>query len=464
MSDARPSTPQSSVNLGTDLSRVKINRQQSYANQNSSRFIRIARRLRNLKARHSWRSLPLKIARRLISIACIKIVGNRKAANVLSNFTELQAQRDIDTLTLTILKKIKNGELGKLHVYAVYITGGLGDALICARMVRDLQKHLGNTLFFDVYCPSPQISEEFFKNIPNFRQCINPDIFHDVKSYYIFSIVANQFATFVNEAIDYRSLLTYCPEVLNVFGTAQKKRQKIERFIVNHPFLDGAFADIAVRAGHKRYKYLHDMLGLTYNGDELTIDTDPNLPLSFGLKPNTYITVHDGWDGNFKITTQRPTKAVPIEKWTQIISGLKQALPNMMIVQIGGPVGAILPGVDLNLKKKLSFSESTSILAQSALHVDAETGLVHLVAALGVKSVVMFGPTNVDWFGYPQNANIRPHQCGNCWWSTDTWMASCPLDLPIPACTNNINPDEVVSAAVRLLELPQTDTKQSVTA
>ncbi|NHO43166.1 hypothetical protein GOB83_13460 [Acetobacter fabarum] len=464
MSEARPSTPQYSVNLDTDLSGVKLKRQQSYPNRSGSRLKHIVIRLRNLKARHSWQSLPLQIARHFFRITCIKIIGSGKAGKILSDFTELQPQRDIDALTFAILNKIKDGELGKLHAYAIYITGGIGDALICARMVRDLQKHIGNTLLFDIYCPSPEISESFFKNIPNFRQCINPYIFHNVKDCYIFSIIANQFATFVIEAIDYRSLLAYCPEVLNVFATAQQKRQKIERFIFNHPFLDGAFADIAVRTRHKRYNYLHEMLGLTYNGNELDIDIDSKIPLSFGLKPNTYITVHDGWDGNFKITTQRPTKAVPIEKWTQIISGLKQALPNLVIVQIGGPVGANLPGVNINLKKKLSFSESTSILAHSALHVDAETGLVHLATALGVKSVVMFGPTNVDWFGYPQNANIRPHQCGNCWWSTDTWMASCPLDLPIPACTNNINPDEVISAVVRLLKVSPTDTKPRVTA
>ncbi|GBR49504.1 hypothetical protein AA106556_2076 [Neokomagataea tanensis NBRC 106556] len=397
-------------------------------------------------------------------MAVMRVLGTRKASGVLADLQGLQAQRDINALALDVLKQIKYGGIDSIHVYSVYITGGLGDALMCSRMVRDLQKRLDNKLSFDIYCQSPQIAEEFFKNIPNFRKCINSDIFHDIKNYYIFAITANQFATFMTENIEYHTLLTYCPDVVNIFCTAQKNRQKIEKYIVHHPFLDGAFADTAVRLGHKRYKYLHDMMGLKYGGDEQAIDVDPDLPLSFGLKPKAYITVHDGWDGNFKIAAQRPTKTVPLEKWTKIISGLKRALPHMTIVQIGGAVGENLQGVDVNLKKKLSFAQSTSILAQSALHIDAETGLVHLAAALGVKSVVMFGPTNVDWFGYPQNANIRPHECGNCWWSNDAWMDACPLDLPNPACTNNIRPDEVVAAAMRLLEASSVDAKPSVLA
>lgn len=463
--DASPRSSEPRVNLDTDLSRVKIERQQSYSDQGGSRLRRIARRLRSLRGRHFLPSMLSRIARRLVRVASIEILGKKKSADVVAGLQGLQAQKNIDHLTLSVLEQIKQGRLGKLQVYAIYISGGIGDALICSRMVRDLQQRLGNTLSFDIYCQSPQITKEFFKNIPNFRKCIDSEIFHNVKKYYIFSMTANQFVTFITEEIDYRSLLIYCPDVVNIFCTAQKKRKSIERYIVNHPFLDGAFADIAVRSGQKRYKYLHEMLGLKYGGDEQDIDVDPALPVSLGLKPGTYITVHDGWDGNFKIATQRPTKTVPLEKWTQIIAGLKRALPDMTIVQIGGLVGEILPGVDVNLKKKLSFSESTSILAHAAVHVDAETGLVHLAAALGVKSVVMFGPTNVDWFGYPQNANIRPHECGNCWWSTDTWMDACPLELAVPVCTQAIRPDEVVAAAVRLLgETSPVDVKQGVPA
>jgi len=258
--------------------------------------------------------------------------------------------------------------------------------------------------------------------------------------------------TFKNEFIRHRQLLKNDPKVLKLFGQVQAAREDIEKYILDHPYLDGAFADLAVRKGFQRHTFLHEMLGLEYGGDRLELGVDAAGCQKFGLAPRRYITIHDGWDAHFKIAASRPTKAIPPATLAEIVAGLKKARPDLGIVQIGGKTGKIIPGVDYNLKGKTSFAQSMDILAGACLHVDSESGLVHLAACLGVKCAVLFGPTNAAWFGYAQNANILPKQCGNCWWSTDTWMEACPIGHEQPVCTASIRVHEVVERAVALLE------------
>ncbi len=348
-------------------------------------------------------------------------------------------------------EKINNADF---LVYSIRITGGLGDALIAARMVRDLQKELGSQAEFDVYFHSPATIEPFFKFISGFRAAIHSDGFDATAPYYHFSLVANQFVYFLNQHLDYRFLVNRAPEVLKMVSHLESLRKPIDKYIITHPALDGAFADLAVRQGRRRMTFLHEMLGISYGGDRLDLPIDTSLAGRLGLSPERYITVHDGWDNKFKLVSARPTKAVPLQSWAQIIQEIKAQRPNIQIVQLGGKTGAEIPGVDVNLKDKLSFLESVSVLAGSRLHLDTESGLVHVSASLGVRSVVMFGPTNVEWFSYPQNINISPKQCGNCWWSTDSWMDVCVAGHDVPVCTSNssIPPMDVAMRVIAALD------------
>lgn len=349
---------------------------------------------------------------------------------------------------------IDDGKLSDDLIYSIRITGGIGDALIIARLIRDLQHELGNSAIFDVYFHSPKIVELFFQNIPGFREAIHTDAFEAVVPYYHFSLIANQFVLFVNKHINHRFLLSKSPKVLKIFGRVQNARKLIDKYIFAHPALDGAFADVAVKSGHRRATYLHELLGLTYGGDRLNIPLDSTVFSKYKLSPGEYITIHDGWDTKFKLVALRPTKSYPLKNWEKVVSEIKKSLPHINIVQIGGRTGSAIPKVDYNLKEKISFDESVTILSGSMLHIDTESGLVHLATALGVHSVVIFGPTNVAWFGYPQNINIAPKLCGNCWWSTDNWMDICPIGHDIPVCTSadSISPEEVARNAVMMIE------------
>ncbi|AOK15896.1 hypothetical protein WT26_07600 [Burkholderia cepacia] len=338
--------------------------------------------------------------------------------------------------------------------YAIRITGGLGDALIIARLARDLQAELG-PVPFDVYFQSPETVEPFFRAIPGFRGCTDIDAFPAAVAQYSFVLLANQFVTFSKEHLKSQLLSRKAPKVLELVAHTERARKSIEMYIAVHPALDGAFADIVAPQGRKRHTYLHDMIGLCYRGDALDIPVDPQLPPQLGLDVGKYITVHDGWDTKARLMSDRPMKALPQQTWKEIVAEIKAKRPDIQIVQLGGATGGDIEGVDVNLKKKLTFLQSVSVLSESLLHIDTESGLVHVAASLGVRSVVAFGPTNVDWFCYPQNVNVRPKLCGNCWWVTDSWLDVCAAGHPVPVCTSrdSISPAEIASRALEAIDL-----------
>src|SRR5882757_9242135 len=54
--------------------------------------------------------------------------------------------------------------------YAVRVRGGLGDALVVARYLRDLQRGFDDSVSFDVYFHSPLLVKFVFEGLQGFRQ------------------------------------------------------------------------------------------------------------------------------------------------------------------------------------------------------------------------------------------------------------------------------------------------------
>ncbi len=322
-------------------------------------------------------------------------------------------------------------------IYCVKITGGIGDAVIIARFIRDFQVYIDANARYDIYFHSPDSIRLFFENLPGFRAILSDSQFQDNARQYTFALYANQFLTFLNEHIQTGEIIREAPRVMECFHHVQEIRQTIDKYITNHPNFDGAFADLAVKSGHKRYTFLHYMAGIKYTGHALNISLDRELSQKLIGRP--YLTVHDGWDTKFRfnIPIDRPTKALPKITWDKIIHDLKQQVPNIAVVQIGSSAGSDITMVDYQFRGRLNLRESLSILAGAMLHVDTESGLVHIASSIGVKSAVLFGPTNMLWFGYDENINIPPRACGNCWWSTSTWMEKCPVGHKDPICMHS---------------------------
>jgi hypothetical protein len=330
----------------------------------------------------------------------------------------------------------KNAPSSPLH-YAVRIRGGLGDALIVARLIRDLQDKMAEQATFDIYFHSPDVVRFVFETVSGFNAIYHEDLFIGRLKKYGISIDCNQYVYFIEESIDWEYVSSNevaGPIFHALYKSIKKSRKKIEPFIANLPYLDGAFANHEVFKGHVRAQHLHYMSRLKYGGDRFDLSL-PDIPSE--LHEKKYIVIHDGWDNAFKLETSRPVKAIPEKFWSDLVVHIRSKSQDILIVQIGGDCGSDIKGVDFNYRSKIKFKESLAILSRAMLHVDSESGLVHFASALGVKAVVLFGPTNMQWFGYKQNINVAPPQCGNCWWSTEDWMDRCAAGHKTPVCTQH---------------------------
>ena len=90
------------------------------------------------------------------------------------------------------------------------------------------------------------------------------------------------------------------------------------------------------------------------------------------------------------------------------------------------------------------LKETASVISEASLHIDTDSGLVHIAACLGTVCAVIFGPTNALYCSYSENINISPRLCGNCWWSFYDWMNACPKGLNAPECMNSIEPNDII--------------------
>lgn len=430
------------------LKTIKAKRVQTYTQvyEGGSTKARILRRYWQLRPYHSpiailayfaWRII-LKIAQRIISLAW-GLISPR------SNSFEIQLE------ALGYPTSENAASAASPLIFALGIHGGIGDALIAARFIRDLQAYLGADLQFDIFFRSPKAIEPFFKNIKGFRKSLDIIIYNNVVKFYSFSIKGCQNLEFVKEHIKIDKLFEACPKIIDIYSDMERLKSTYEVYYKCAPSLDGAFADLISAKGYKRYSYQQDILGISYAGHTLDIDLKNDLLEGLSIPSGQFITIHDGWDETNKLLKTRPTKTVPKKFLADFVVALKAKVPELKIIQIGGKTGEDIPGVDLNLKNKLSFEQSTALLARAQLHFDCESGLVHLAASLGVRSIVLFGPTSLDWFGYPENINVAPGQCGNCWWSTDIWLAQCPLGYEPPVCTSSYDLSAVVEQAITVL-------------
>ena len=91
------------------------------------------------------------------------------------------------------------------------------------------------------------------------------------------------------------------------------------------------------------------------------------------------------------------------------------------------------------------------VLKNSLLHVDCEGGSVHLASQLGTKCLVLFGATDVNYFGYVQNINLVSEVCSPCYlvWENNK---ECMLRSKEPVCMLSITPQKVFEVAYRYLK------------
>ncbi|MDR3376531.1 MAG: glycosyltransferase family 9 protein [Ancalomicrobiaceae bacterium] len=337
---------------------------------------------------------------------------------------------------------------------AIHVTGGLGDLIVVARFLRDFLQSIGGATFVILY-NEPDIANMVFASVPGYRKSFHEIYFGDVKDSFRYAFTINQFF-FVDRLDEAKSAFVRDHErhadIVSKVNHIAAKQEPVNRLKDNHPFLDGALGHYASFKGFGRSQFLHYLAGIDYGGDQLAIDYDAAAPERFGLVPGQYITVHNGYDDAMAGHRKRTTKVYP--GWNNVIAILKRSGFNeLSFVQIGTPkTSELIDSADVDLVGKTSLREAVALVANSAFHLDNEGGFVHVASAFGRRSCVVFGPTSVDYFGYRDNINIRPRECGDCWWVERTWMINCARGLDEPVCMSTHEPEAIAAEIMTALK------------
>jgi len=330
---------------------------------------------------------------------------------------------------------------GRLRI-ALRVSGGLGDFIVIARFIRDLAAAC-EEFEFDVFATNPKVAAFAFSLVSGYGATFEEFLFRRSLGGYDLALIANQTVLFDDASARWDRIASY-PLLARALHRMERVRADgLEIFVERHPYFDGFMARRAVYMNESRRTFLHHMAGLEYKGDRLVVPAV--IPKEFPVR-GPFVTVHNGFDTSVKIHggSGRHTKCWP--HFTELVALLKEEFPALPIVQLGSTTSEPIPGVGVDLIDKTSFPEVAAILAASAFHFDNESGLVHLAAAQGTMSAVMFGPTPVDFFSYPGNVNVAPEFCGGCWWTVPDWMDACPRGFDNPLCLRS-------TSALRVMNL-----------
>lgn len=325
-------------------------------------------------------------------------------------------------------------------VLAIRVAGGVGDLLVIARFIRDLQTEAG-PFIFDIFCAHPKIAQWIFTNVPGFENTEFDTVMHigKLRAFYDAELHISQAVTIAYK--DKKETPLNQKTFSKIFQAIAYASQELHLYIANQPFLDNGLGRVAVYSNASRRDFLHSMAGIPYGGDQLPIPCNPDALDRLALHGKHWITVHNGFDTNFIVSGQHATKCYPY--FDTVLAIIKRARPDLLIIQVGASSSTNLLHADIDLISSTTLEEAAAILKGSMLHLDNESGLVHLSSCLATPSVVVFGPTPSDYFGYPTNTNIDPNFCGGCWWINELWMDRCPRKLESAKCLTTIEPEHI---------------------
>lgn len=251
----------------------------------------------------------------------------------------------------------------------------------------------------------------------------------------------------------------YTPAFYKFLEQCQNFRKMNSKLFDACPQNDGIANQICEILNKKRWQQ-PDILGL------LAIDDLNCKPLNtyknkdeilekFGLNKKRYITINRGCEGSsgkFECT-----KMWPLINYNEYVQKLKEKMPDYIFVQVGDSDKKCkkIKNIDINLLGKTSLEEIKIVLQNAELHIDNEGGLVHMRHFLGAKpSIVLFGPTSLDFYGYPENLNIKNSSCNHsCEWLNNQWLNYCIKNHSVSSvCMNELTVSYVFDKTLEFLK------------
>ena len=345
---------------------------------------------------------------------------------------------------------------------ALVAAGGLGDLLESTILVRPVSDHFSCDL--TIITTQPAIAQVVANN-PYVRHILIPVTEHE------FELADRLSHTSVFDLIicwKYRVEYLIPPgsrvereDIRSLEDNSFELRQIIEKYCYSlmWPKFNFAFSRDMARLGLSVTNVSASTSGLPHgNPNEIPFfPSKESLRVIGGLLSKPYVTVHHGFHGSnleylptrTRLTDYTSTKNISSQQWRRIVSLIRKQ--GIEVIQLGVVEEDRIEGVTYHLNGQTSLEETSLLIKYSICHIDTEGGLVHLANAVHARCVVLFGPTPVEVFGYPQNINLVPSGCKACWFSTHTWVIECPRHTAGPECMRGHSASSVVDAANRII-------------
>ncbi len=328
---------------------------------------------------------------------------------------------------------------------AILLKGGIGDQLIGCNYVKALyDKIANNKVKIDLFC-SPYIRDLFLQK-QNFIDISYPEqTFNTNDGKYDLYLRLDRFPVILG--YNYAKIQKYS-SLLKYIRVLENFKNKNPRFFNHGTSFDGISAIYSIIQGKKRITQcdVDNFLDITEQFKFKINCPQSSVLKEFHLKGEKYITVHRGCDTRHHLNSN---KLWPLPYYNELIKMIKTHYPQYKIVQLGVNEVRCPPmkNVDINLVGKTQLADIPAILKSSFLHIDSEGGFVHMRHAIGGgASIVLFGPTSKEFFGYSENINIRSNVCPHwCEHVLEKWDESCILTRNEPLCMKSISPEEVFS-------------------
>lgn len=340
---------------------------------------------------------------------------------------------------------------------AIKLTGGLGDLLVAANYLHVLYESLdSNEVRFYLFAHKDiKIARTVFRGMPFvFSLKTLNDIEDSNKDYDLFFEI--QRYPFVRHK-DTKRIYRYAPFLIEVISLWDRFRIENSRYWLRAPWFDG-LNQIEIIQNRKRIQqpdvYSRLGLGEDFKPQILIAKSEKACLDNLGLNGKRFVTIHRGVDSKMD---KDSTKLWPQEYYSLLVHQLKTRHPEITIVQLGVSEERCpkVPEVDIYLAGKTDLDDVKILLKNAAIHIDGEGGFVHLRHALhGGKSVVLFGPTSISFFGYSENVNLQQTACAcveGCEWIRPDWQKRCIAGYKRNACMYAITPELILMKIEELL-------------
>lgn len=330
------------------------------------------------------------------------------------------------------------------HRMLFLMDGGFGDLIVEKKFVLAFLELLPD-MEIDMYCTSRlEYAQWLFSDVPAVHICeLNRGgRYQQIKQNYPVAINVHGFFIYVDQV----SLPDrYFPASFQEKIALLKQRAEEDSVKILEPravcYLRSIYRgeNVYTRFAYQGVLDIHDM--------KVPMPRIQHEDLPADLREVKYITINFG--NGLSKENKIVNKCWPQEHFETLIAMLHQRFTELKIIQIGAAGAVKLKGADgYFLGRK--FPIVGAILQKSLLHIDIEGGMTHLATQLGTKCIVLFGPTWIEFYGYPQNINLR---AGGCYGCRDIYLdpIKCAKGLESPACMAAITPESVAKAAEKEL-------------